>query len=175
MTERDKKPLRVHRAHVLRLAKRAIKRDEFIPGRVKVMCSWNLSALALEHIAETRPIGEALAGFLNDAAASIQVSLTEDPSPAIERPIGLPDGVTQAVAAERLHEMADILATAVGMASAAGARAELQQLYGVEIDSIRERQRSILNRAFRSPSAAAATAAAISLPAPVKPTRSHGA
>ncbi|MCW3020023.1 MAG: hypothetical protein JWN10_2331 [Solirubrobacterales bacterium] len=175
MTERDKKALRVHRAHVLRLAKRAIKRDEFITGRVKVMCSWNLSALALEHIAETRPIGEALAGFLDDAAASIQVSLTEDPSPAIERPIGLPDGVTQALAAERLHEMADILATAAGMASAAGARAELQQLYGVEIDSIRERQRSILNRAFRSPSAAAATAAAISLPAPVKPTRSHGA
>jgi hypothetical protein len=103
------------------------------------------------------------------------VALTEDPSPVIERPIGLPDGVTQALAAERLYEMADIIATATGMTSAAGARAELQQLYGVEIDSIRESQRSVLNRAFRAPNAAAATAAAISLPAPVKPTRSHGA
>lgn len=174
MTERDKKALRVHRAHVIRLAKRAVKRDEVIPGRVKVMCSWNLSALALEHVTEIRPIGEALAAFLADAASAVQIALTEDPSPVVERAISLPDGVTQAFAAERLYEMSDIIASAAGMASTAGARAELEQLYGVEITAIRESQKNVLNNAFRTSDAAAA-ASALSIPAPAKMTRSHGA
>ena len=174
MTERDRKDLRVHRAHVIRLAKRAVKRDEVLPGRVKVMCSWNLSALALEHVTEIRPIGEALAGFFADAAASIHIALTDDPSPVIERPIGLPDGVTQALAAERLYEMSNIIATAAGMASTAGARAELEKLYGTEITAIRESQKSLLNNAFRTSNAAAA-AAALRAPSPGKMTRSHGA
>ena len=174
MTERDPKTLRVHRAHVIRLAKRAVKRDEFIPGRIKVLCSWNLSALALEHITEVRPIGEGLAGLLADAAADIQVALTEDPSPVVERPISLPDGVTQALASERLYEMAEIVTNATGQLSAAGARLELEQLYGAEINAIREHQKNVLNSAFKASDAAAA-AAALSIPAPAKLTRSHGA
>lgn len=174
MVERDRKELRVHRAHVIRLAKRAVKRDEVLPARVKVMCSWNLSALALEHVVERLPIGEALAAFFADAAASIQVALTDDPSPVIERPIDLPDGVTQAFAAERLYEMSDIVATACGMTSTAGARAELDQLYGAEINAIREGQKHVLNNAFKTANAAAA-ATALSAPSPGKMTRSHGA
>jgi hypothetical protein len=174
MTERDKKALRVRRAHVIRLAKRAVKRDEVIPGRVKVMCSWNLSALALEHVTEIRPIGEALAAFLADAAAAVQVALTEDPSPVVERPISLPDGITQALAAERLYEMAEIVTNATAQLSSGGARVVLQELYGVEIDSIRESQKNVLNRAFGASDTVAA-AAALSIPRPVKPTRSHGA
>ena len=141
---------------------------------LKVMCSWNLSALALEHITEIRPIGEALAAFLADAAAAVQIALTEDPSPVVERPISLPDGVTEALAAERLYEMSDIIATAAGMASTAGARAELEQLYGAEITAIRESQKNVLNNAFKTSNAAAA-ASALSIPSPAKMTRSHGA
>jgi hypothetical protein len=174
MTERDAKALRVHRAHVIRLSKRAVKRDEFIPGRMKVMCSWNLSALALERIAEVRPIGEALAGFFADAAADIQVALTEDPSPVVERPIGLPDGVTQTLTSQRLYEMAEIVTNATDQRSAPGARLVLQQLYGVEINAIREHQKNALNRVFRASDTTAA-AAALSIPTPPKPTRSHGA
>ncbi len=174
MTKRDDKTLRVHRARAIRLAKRAIKRDEFMPGRMKVMCSWNVSALALEHITEVCNIGETLAGFFADAAAAIQVGLTEDPSPVVERPISLPDGVTQMRASERLYEMAEIVTNATGQLSTAGARIELQQLYGTEIEAIREHQKQVLNSAFRASDATAA-AAALSIPGPTKLTRSHGA
>ena len=48
MNRRPSPELRVHRAHVIRLAKRAVKRD-----RIVVMCSWNISALAVELITDT--------------------------------------------------------------------------------------------------------------------------
>ncbi len=143
MTERHAKTLRVHRAHVIRLSKRAVKRDEFIPGRMKVICSWNLSALALEHITEVRPISQALADFFVDAAADIQVALTEDPSPVVERPIGLSDGVIQTLASQWLYEMAEIVTDATDRRSAPGARLVLQQLYGVEINAIRDTRRTL--------------------------------
>jgi hypothetical protein len=55
-TERDP---RVHRARVIRLAKVAVKND----GDYKVMCSFNIEALALalELVAETGPVGSATA------------------------------------------------------------------------------------------------------------------
>jgi hypothetical protein len=55
-----------------------------------------------------------------------------------------------------------------------GARVILQELYGTEIDSIRESQKNVLNRAFGA-SDTVAVAAALSIPRPAKPTRSHGA
>ena len=51
MTIRHRESLRVVRAHILRLSKRAIKRDA-ANGGIAVMHSWNLSALALELIEE---------------------------------------------------------------------------------------------------------------------------
>jgi len=70
--------------------------------------------------------------------------------------------------------MAEIVTNATDQRSAAGARLALQQLYGVEINAIREHQKNVLNRAFRA-SDTAASAAALSIPTPPKPTRSHGA
>jgi hypothetical protein len=62
------KDLRVHRARVIRLAKAAIKNDE---DRA-VVCSWNISALALKHVTTTGKLSESLAVFFAEMAASIE-------------------------------------------------------------------------------------------------------
>lgn len=174
MTERDAKSLRVHRAHILRLAKRAVKRDEVMPGRMKVMCSWNLSALALDLVDEPGPLAAALAEFFADAAESIVASLTEDPSPVVQEPIKLPDGVTLDMASRRLDEMAGIVMAALGARSRAGARAELSRLYDPEIDAMRAREQEKLDRSLGNRDGGA-LAGALALPAATKVTRSDGA
>ena len=63
MTARDPQELVVHRAHLIRLGKRAIKRDGQEP-RVPAMCAWNFSALGLEHVSEREPLATALAALL---------------------------------------------------------------------------------------------------------------
>ena len=113
MTLRHPKALRVLRAHVLRLGKRAVKRDG-ANGGIAVMCSWNLSALALELIGEVRPIGVTLRDFLRGVSQRISVALTEDPAPAVVEPIKLPEGVNREMAAARLEEMAAIVEAALG-------------------------------------------------------------
>jgi len=173
ITERDPKPLRVHRAHVIRLAKRAVKRDDVTPGRRKVMCSWNLSALALDLVDDAQPIGAALVQFFAEAATSVADGLTDDPSPVVEEPIKLPDGVTCESASQRLGEMAAIVASALDARSKPGARRALDALYGPELDAIRERERTGLNRYLdgRGGEAAAGT---LPFAAPKKRTNSHG-
>jgi hypothetical protein len=174
MTERDGRDVRLHRAHVLRLAKRAIKRDEQIEGRAKVMCSWNLSALALEGIDRPGALGEGLSRLLWYASEEIAQGLTEDPSPAIDEPIKLPDGITLSLAAARLREMADIVDAALSADSAAGAQAYLAALYGPEIEEIRGRESARIASAYDQRDAAA-LGTALGLPAAAKPSRSHGA
>jgi hypothetical protein len=170
MTERDEKALRVFRARLLRLTKRAVKRDGKVPGHVKVMCSWNISALGLELIEETATLAIGLATFLDRAADSIEIALTEDPSPVIEDAIPLPDGVTNARAATRLREMAAIVWEAVGATSKQGAMAHLTAMFGAEIDAIRARE----DRLLRSGSPAA-VAEVLGVAQPLKRTRSDGA
>jgi hypothetical protein len=102
MTDRDPQELVVHRAHLIRLGKRAIKRDGQAP-RVPAMCSWNFSALGLEHVSERAPLAGALAALLADASTSIAAGLTEDPAKVAE-PIALPSGVTNPQSAERLAQ-----------------------------------------------------------------------
>jgi hypothetical protein len=173
MTERDPLRLRVRRAHVIRLVKRAVKRDEVIEGRVQVMCSWNISALALELVGDAEDsLGDALATFLWSASDSIAAGLTEDPSPAISDPIKLPDGVTRDVAAARLAEMASVVTAAVDAYSPQAARAYLEELFGPEVEAVRERERRDINRALRDRDSAP-LAAAVGLPT-TKPTRSDG-
>jgi hypothetical protein len=169
MTERRPKPLRVFRAHLLRLTKRAVKRDG-AQGRTKVMCSWNISALGLELVEETAPLAAGLAEFLDAAAYSIADALTEDPSPVIDEPIALPDGVTNAMAARRLHEMAATVHAAAGAASKQGAMAHLAGLFGAEIEAIRQRE----DRTLRSGDPAA-VAGVLGVTEPLKKTRSDGA
>jgi hypothetical protein len=148
MTRRDDKPLRVFRAHVLRLAKRAVKRDDLIPGRTKVMCSWNLSALALEIVDDLAPTADGLACFFEAASNHIRHGLTLDPSPVVQEPIGLPEGVSLQLASQRLGEMAGIVRAAQHALSPAGARVELDALYGDEIRAIREREKARIDGGY---------------------------
>jgi hypothetical protein len=134
MNRRPSIELRVHRAHVIRLAKRAVKRDQIV-----VICSWNISALAVELITDTDlPLPDALAAFFAAASKDIARRLTPDPSPVVD-PIDLPDGITQMMTAARLAEMAEHAREAATARSEAGARAAYAKLYGPEIDAIRER------------------------------------
>ena len=174
MTERDEKALRVLRAHVIRLAKRAVKRDEVIEGRIKVMCSWNLSALALEIVEEVRPISDALLEFFAQASAEIARGLTEDPSPVVDEPINLPDDVTLEGASRRLAEMAAVIEEARNALSPRGARIALEALYGEEIDEIRERERQTINTGFQRGDRAKVASVLAAPAAANKVTRSDG-
>lgn len=153
MTERDPQELVVHRAHLIRLGKRAIKRDGQEPWE-PAMCSWNFSALGLEHVSERAPLARALATLFSDASASIAAGLTEDPAKVAD-PIALPDGVTNHDSSERLVQMARIVAAAAEAPSLTEARSILSTLFGVEIDEIRAKHQSVtrdspLNLALRS-------------------------
>jgi hypothetical protein len=173
MTERDPEALRVLRAHVLRLAKRAVKRDS-ANGGVAVMCSWNLSALALELITDTDQIGVTFRDFLRGAAADIALRLTEDPAPAVVEPIKLPEGVSQEAASRRLNEMADIVEDALSAATKAGARGHLEALFGPEIEDILAREKRHMNWGLRARDASAVAGVLGAKRAP-KSTRSGGA
>jgi hypothetical protein len=141
MTHRGNQDLRSRRAHVIRLAKRAIKRDN-----VPILCSWNVSALAVGHITEVQgSLPEALAAFLATAARDIAYRLTPDPSPVVAD-IDLPHGVTQAIAAGRLMQMAGYARAAVDASDAAGARRAYSHLFGIEVDAIRAREARVLDR-----------------------------
>lgn len=163
------KRLRVHRARVIRLAKVAVKND----GERKVMCSFNIEALALEHVTQVGPIAESLAEFLLAASRAIASGLTEDPA-RVSGPIKLPDGVTLEMASRRLRELGSIVASSLSASSEAEARWILSGIFGPQIDELREGERSRLRRALISRDGAAA-AALIGSPRPLKPRRSYGA
>ncbi|MEX0972364.1 MAG: hypothetical protein WDZ46_03800 [Solirubrobacterales bacterium] len=173
MVMRHPEALRVLRAHILRLSKRAVKRDA-ANGGVAVMYSWNLSALALELITETAPLAPALHAFLSGASGSIASGLTEDPAPAVTEPIKLPEGVSSERASRRLGEMAAIVEAALDARSKEGARAHLEELFGPEIEGILARERRALQRGTRGGNGAA-LATGLGIETPPKATRSGGA
>lgn len=174
MTKRDEKPLRVHRAQILRLAKRAVKRDGLVDGRVRVMCPWNLSALALDSVQEVDSLAEGLRAFFADASDQIAHGLTEDPSPVVQEPIKLPEGVSLEMASRRLAAMSAVVQAALDALSRAGARGELQSLFGDEIEAIKSREAKAIRGAYAKGDAAA-LGGAVGLPGAQKVTRSHGA
>lgn len=145
MAEKDPRDLRIFRARVLRLAKRAVKRDAANGGGA-VMCSWNLSALALEFFEEVTSLSDGLEGFFTYASQQIAKHLTEDPSDAITDPIKLPQGVTQEQASARLAEMAAVVARANQAYSPQAARNELEAIFGSEIKEINERATKRMKR-----------------------------
>jgi hypothetical protein len=138
------------------------------------MCSWNLSALALELVTETEPIGVSLCDFLRAAANSIAAGLTEDPAPAVLEPIKLPAGVTREMAAARLEDMAAAVEQAIGAHTPAGARDHLAALFGAEIKAIVAREEKQINRGLRARDTAA-VATALGVAHAPKRTRSGGA
>jgi hypothetical protein len=103
------------------------------------MCSWNISALALDLVDEVKPIGVALMEFLDGAAREISQGLTDDPA-RVSDPISLPDGVTNEASAMRLAAMSGVVREALSESTAAEAEAKLELLFGVEIEAIRERR-----------------------------------
>lgn len=139
MVRRDPRPVSVHRAHEVRLGKRAVKRDAAAPGRIAVVCSWNLGALSLYYVTERRPLAQGLAEFLDGASAAIARSLTDDPA-GVAGQIKLPDGMTQDVASAKLAAMAAVVWQAVNARSEQGAWEHLKPLFGTEIDAIRSRE-----------------------------------
>lgn len=176
MTKRDPEPLVVHRAHLIRLGKRAVKRAGTSPGGVQVMCSWNLSALALGLVEERAPLAGALAGYLGGSSREIARRLTPDPA-GVSDPIGLPDGVDPGLASDRLAEMAGVVARAAEAGSELEAEQLLNSLFGVELDSIRTRQRrrnNVLRDGLKRGDGVKVGAALGSL-APQKGMRSDGA
>lgn len=176
LTSGAKRDLIVHRAHVIRLQKRAIKRDGLRTG-TDVMCSWNVSALALDHVTDRIAIAGAVAHALQAASASIAHQLTDDPA-GVAGPIKLPDGMSQPQASQRLGEMAVIVAQAAEATSINEARRLLEPLFGVEIDNIRSRERSAvtrhpLNKTLRDRDYATVTSV-LGAGSLVKPARSDG-
>jgi hypothetical protein len=168
MNRRPSDALRVHRAHVIRLAKRAIKRDSAMGG-VAVLCSWNVSALALELVTDTEvALPDALAQFFAGASVEIARRLTPDPSPVVA-PIELPDGTSREAASSRLAEMAHHAEEAANALSEAGARVAYAKLYGPEIKAIREREARVADRTV-----AAGVSLAPLVSSSHKPTRSDG-
>lgn len=159
MNRRDSKELRVHRAHVIRLSKRTVKRDK-TRGRTPVVCPWNLCALALEIVDDvTVPLPEALAHFLTAAAIDIRARTTPDPSPVVE-PIGLPEGISRHAAADRLSEMAQFAWQAATAPTEAAARNAYGNLYGPELAAIRDREAAATNKRLAQGLPAIAAAAA---------------
>jgi hypothetical protein len=145
MNRRPSRALRVHRAHVIRLAKQAVKRDA-AAGGIAVLCSWNVSALAIELVTDTElDLPDALAEFFAGAAEDIARRLTPDPSPVVD-PIELPDGVSQEAASFRLREMASYADEAASASSEPDARIAYAKLYGPEIKAIRERDARVADR-----------------------------
>jgi hypothetical protein len=136
--------LRVHRARVIRLAKVAIKND----GKHKAMCSFNIEALALELITETDPIAQALARFLIQASAEIAAALTNDPA-GVSGPIKLPDGVTQDYAAQRLEQIGTIVHASVEAQSEPEARRILEDVFGPQIEEMREQEAKPIDARMR--------------------------
>ncbi len=177
MTHRGGSELVVHRAHVVRLSKRAVKRDAANQS-VQAMCSWNVSALALATVRERAPIAGALGASLSESAAAIAQGLTEDPA-GVAGPIKLPEGCTNQQSATRMAGMAEVVLAAAKASSINEARQLLEPLFAVEIESIRARER---NRVRRNPLSSAlrsggqlAVGSALGAAGALKPTRSHGA
>ena len=90
--------LRQHRARLIRLAKAAIRND----GDAAVLCSWNISALALTHVTRVGKLSEGVADLFAAMADSIASGPTPDPA-RVSAPIKLPDGITRAKAVARLQ------------------------------------------------------------------------
>lgn len=166
----------VHRSHLIRLQKRAVKRDGLQTG-TPVVCSWNLSALALGTVTERSAIAAALADAFSAASSSIARQLTDDPA-GVAGPIQLPEGHTQEETSRRLGEMGSIVARAAVAGSIFEARSTLTPIFGVEIDNVRARQRNTVTRnplhsALKRGDLAAVTSA-LGASTAVKPTRSDG-
>jgi hypothetical protein len=98
---------RVHRARVIRLAKAAVKGDD-----APVASSFNVEALALEHVDSDDTIAESLRDVFLDGADALELGDTPDPA-GVSDPIKLPDGISRTEVVNRLREFGNALETAI--------------------------------------------------------------
>lgn len=103
----DPEDLRVFRARLIRLIKVALGQDD--PA---VIISFNIEALALEHVTEVTGLAEGLRDLLRAMSLDISRRLTPDPA-KVSPPIKLPEGVSHETASRRLAFFADRVAEAV--------------------------------------------------------------
>jgi hypothetical protein len=166
----DGKSLRVHRARVIRLAKAAIKHDS-----TPALISFNVEALALEHITEITELAESLRRFFDTAASSIKAGLSEDPA-GVSGKIKLPDGMTRKRSSKRLHHFADKLQEAIDNSDDRDAVEEaLAELYPDQLTGARRTGKAQLADALRRGDAPAIrTGLAIAAAATIKSSRSYG-
>ncbi len=165
----EPKALRVYRARVVRLAKAAVGGD-----LTPIMFSWNISALALEHITETHPsLLVGLGAFLHEASVDIDNRLTPDPARVAPAPISLPPGIDQERASFRLSTFARHCFAAGEARSRQGALAELVNVFPDQLhEAPRSRKRQIAEDLKRPDRATGAAAAAFGAMPP--PTLSDG-
>lgn len=158
--------VRVHRARVIRLAKAAVKGDA-----TPALSSFNLEALALEHVDPDTTIAEGLRDLLVNGADALEEGLTEDPA-GVSDPIKLPDGVSREQAAARLRELGEGVSRAVDSETLEDAEDALADVYPDYVESGRS-VRS-LGDALRRRDGARIGAAFGAGAAELKPTRAFG-
>jgi hypothetical protein len=159
---------RVHRARVIRLAKAAVRQDD-----TPVISSFNIEALALDHVDSEDTIAESLRDLLLGAADDLAGGLTPDPA-EVSDPIKLPDGVSASTATGRLQKLGDAVADAVANTEDTDrARAALALAFPDFVDASPS-SKQWLAEALRAGNAAAVGAAFGGGADRLKPTRAYG-
>lgn len=136
--------LRRHRARILRLAKAAVKGDS-----TPALISFNVEALALEHIIEVDDLIYSLQSFFAEASASIRADYTEDPA-EVSGKIKLPDGMTRTRAADRLSFFAEKVHEAIDAEDREAAEAALAELYPGQLPNAKRSAKDALAQALRT-------------------------
>ena len=136
--------LRRHRARVIRLVKAAIKGDS-----TPALISFNVEALALEHIDGVNGLIYSLQHFFAAASDSIKAGLTEDPA-EVSGKIKLPDGITRTRAAKRLGFFAEKIQEAVDAEDREVAESALADLYPDQLPNAKRSAKEALANALRS-------------------------
>ena len=162
--------LRRHRARIVRMAKAAIKHDA-----TPVMIPFNITALALLHVTETRSLSDGLEHLFSKAAVSIGAGLTEDPA-EVSGKIKLPTGVTRETAKRRLRYFADRLAAAREHSDdRAQVETELAELYPDQLPNAKRASKASLAEAVRSGDVASiGRGFGVAAPTLIRSTRSAG-
>lgn len=166
----DGKRLRVHRARIIRLAKAAIKHDS-----TPALISFNVEALALEHVTEVEAMVESLQLLFDKAASSIKAGLTDDPA-GISGKIKLPDGMTRERSAKRLRHFAEKVQEAIDHSDDRNAvESALAELYPDQLPGAqRSAKAQIANAVRRGDKGDMRRGLSIAPAAPVKTPRSYG-
>jgi hypothetical protein len=159
-------PTRVHRARVIRLGKAAVKQDDR-----PVIASFNLEALALEHVDPDSTIAEGLRDLLLCAAESLEEGCTPDPA-GVSDPIKLPDGISRDVAVSRLRELGEAVERAIDVDRLEDAESALASVFPdyISTDAGVRRLGDALRRRRQREIGSAFGAGAVEL----KPSRAYG-